>query len=146
MEERKWVKWVWNNMMDVLTKFVDCFSLFFNFISPEILSFCLSLTLLLLSEEFLPVDICFYSYLQLWSLWLVFGKEKLWETQSRVILLWRDLYQNKQQLHSVHRPGISLARQTEWTNTAHTHFIEQKMAQCTHNRIQSMWNACRKIK
>lgn len=33
----------------------------------------------------------FLSCMQLWSLWL----EKLWETQSRVILLWRDLYQNK---------------------------------------------------
>lgn len=39
----------------LLIDFLYSFNVFFT----EILSFCLSLTLLLLSEEFLPVGICF---------------------------------------------------------------------------------------
>lgn len=68
-------------------------------------------------RNFFQSAFVFSSCMQLWSLWLVFGMGKLWETQSRVILLWRDMYQNKQQLHSVHRPGISLSRQNGQTQS-----------------------------
>lgn len=81
---------------------------------PDSLSFCLSRTSFLLSKEFLPVCICFFPVC---SLWLVFGMGKLWETQPRVILLWRDMYQNKQQLHFVHRPGISQSRENGQTQS-----------------------------